>query len=181
MSETNFDKVAAPGGVRAGDADLNEAELETLDTVTPGTSTANKAAVLGANKNLDVLALPVSGLKIGAGAGTAVDRTAAELNLLAQGVAAGYKVARGQHTQVAASDTVVTGLATVVAVIVSFDSAPTVKQLFCAGQIGNQSGAPAAGSILIKTFKPTAVNDVTPIPATDFTDNLVISWVAIGT
>jgi hypothetical protein len=107
--------------------------------------------------------------------------TRAQIEALVQGVAAGYKVARGVHTQVAASDTVVTGLATVVAVIVSFDSAPTVKQLFCVGQVGNQSGAPAAGSILIKTYKPTAVNDVTPIAATDFTDNLVVAWVAIGT
>lgn len=81
----------------------------------------------------------------------------------------------------AASDTVVTGLATVVAVIAAFDSAPTVKQLFCAAQIGDQAGSPAAGSILIKTYKPTAVNDVTPTPATDFTDNLVIAWLAIGT
>jgi hypothetical protein len=107
--------------------------------------------------------------------------TQAKLELLVQGVASGYKIARGRHTQVAASDTVITGLATVVAVVASFDSAPTVKQLFCAAQIGDQAGSPAAGSILIKTFKPTAVNDVTPIAATDFTENLVISWVAIGT
>lgn len=107
--------------------------------------------------------------------------TQAELEGAVIGVGNGYKVARGRHTQVAASDTVVTGLATVVAVIASFDSAPTVKQLFCAAQIGNQSGAPAAGSILIKTYKPTAVNDVTPTAATDFSENLVIAWVAIGT
>jgi hypothetical protein len=63
-----------------------------LDGVTPGTTTASKALVVGANKNLDVLALPVSGLKIGAGAGTAVDATAAELNLLS---GAGAVVASG--------------------------------------------------------------------------------------
>jgi hypothetical protein len=97
------------------------------------------------------------------------------------GVAAGYKVARGRHTQVAASDTVVTGLATVVAVVASFDSAPTVNQLFCAATIGDQAGTPAAGSFLLKTFKPTAVDDCTPIAATDFTDTLVLGWAAIGT
>lgn len=107
--------------------------------------------------------------------------TQAQIEALVQGAAAGYKIARGRHTQVAASDTVVTGLATVVAVIVGFDSAPTVKQLFCAGQIGDQAGSPAAGSILIKTFKPTAVNDVTPTAATDLSENLVLSWIAIGT
>jgi len=110
-----------------------------------------------------------------------VNLTQAELELLAQGVAPGYKIARGVHTQVAASDTVVTGLATVVAVVVGFGSAPTVKQLFCAGDIGDQSAAPVAGSVLITTYKPTAVNDVTPVAATDFTDNVKIAWAAIGT
>ena len=97
------------------------------------------------------------------------------------GVAAGYKIARGVHTQVAASDTVVTGLTTVVAVVAQFDSLPTVKQLLCAATIGDQAGTPAAGSVLIKTLKPTAVNDVTPTAATDFTENLKIAWIAIGT
>ncbi len=69
-------------GAGAGTAmDCTAAELNKNAGVTAGTSTASKTAVLGANKNLDILALPVSGLKIGAGAGTAVDATAAELNL----------------------------------------------------------------------------------------------------
>lgn len=96
------------------------------------------------------------------------------------GVAARYRLARGVHTQVAASDTVVTGLTTVVAVVVS-PKTVTVKQLFFQGDIGNQAGAPAAGSILITSKKPTAVNDVTPTAATDFTENIDVHWVAIGT
>ena len=75
---------------------LSAAELAYLDGVVAGTSTASKAAVLGANKNLDILALPVSGLKIGAGAGTAVTASAAELNKL---TGSGATVASG--TQVA--------------------------------------------------------------------------------
>lgn len=115
-----------------------------------------------------------------------VDMTAAIAALppatnYAVGVGSGYKIARGQHTQVAASDTVVTGLTTVVAVVAEFDSAPTVKQLFLAASIGDQAGTPAAGSILLKTFKPTAVDNVTPTAATDFTDNLKINWIAVGT
>lgn len=110
-----------------------------------------------------------------------VNQSKAQMDLMVQGVAAGYKIARGVHTQVAASDTVVTGLATVVAVVVGFGGAPTVKQLFCAGAIGDQAGTPAAGSVLITTYKPTAVNDVTPTAATDFTDNVKVAWVAIGT
>lgn len=87
----------------------------------------------------------------------------------------------GQHVQVAASDTVVTGLSTVVAVVASFDTGPTVKQEFLAASIGDQAGTPAAGSILLKTYKPTAVNDVTPVAATDFSENLKINWIAYGT
>lgn len=98
-----------------------------------------------------------------------------------QGLAAGYKIARGVHTQVAASDTVVTGLATVVAVVANFSSAPTVKQLWCHASIGDQAGSPAAGSVLISTLKPTAVDNCTPTAATDFSENLGIAWVAVGT
>lgn len=105
----------------------------------------------------------------------------ATIALLVKGVAAGYRVARGVHTQVAASDTIVTGLTTVVAAVAGFDSAPTVKQLFVSATIGDQAGTPAAGSILTRTYKPTAVNDVTPTAATDFTDNLGIAWIAVGT
>jgi len=92
----------------------------------------------------------------------------------------GLKIARGEHTQVAASDTVVTGLATVVAVIVS-PRTRTIKQLFFSGSPGDQAGTPAAGSFLLTSQKPTAANDVTPIAATDFTDNIKVDWVAIGT
>jgi len=97
------------------------------------------------------------------------------------GVAAGYKIARGVHQQAAAVDTVVTGLTTVVAVVASWRDTPTLKQMFVTASIGDQAGAPAAGSILISTFKPTANNNVTPTAATDFTDNLSTNWVAIGT
>ncbi len=63
-------------------------ELNLNDGAIAGTSVASKTLALGANKETDVLALPVSGLKIGAGAGTAVSATAAELNTVA-GVVAG--------------------------------------------------------------------------------------------
>lgn len=125
--------------------------------------------------------LPPRPEAIAAAVGKLGNLSQSQLEGLVQGVAGGYKIARGVHTQVAASDTVATGLANVVAVIVSFASAPTVNQLFCAGLIGNQSGAPAAGSILINTYKPTATNDATPVPATVFSDNVKLAWFAIGT
>ncbi len=101
-------------------------------------------------------------------------------NTAVVGVAAGYKVARGERVQVAASDTVATGLTTVVSAV-AVPRAPTVKQLWFGASIGDQAGTPAAGSILITSYKPTAVNDCTPTAATDFTDSIKVNWVAVGT
>ena len=56
------------------------AEINLIDGSVAGTAVASKALSLGANKNVDVLA--VLDLKLGAGAGTSVTSTAAELNLL---------------------------------------------------------------------------------------------------
>lgn len=111
-----------------------------------------------------------------------VDKTAALAAVPPEGllgVAAGYKLARGQHETVAAVDTVVTGLATVVAAVAVLDDDPTVDPLFVTCSIGDQAGAPAAGSILIKSWKPTANDNVTPIAATTFAKK--VNWVAIGT
>jgi hypothetical protein len=176
--ETSGDVTVKGGNVIVDDTNLSEAEVAVLDQVTPGTAKANAAAVLGANKNLDVLALPVNGLKIGAGAGTAVDRSAAQLNALVQGVAAEYKVARGQHTTVDENDTVVTGLATVVSVVAQLDDDPVDGCMHVTSSIGDQAGAPAAGSVLIKTWKSTD-GDATLVPATTFSKK--VNWIAIGT
>ena len=97
------------------------------------------------------------------------------------GVAAGYKIARGRHTQAAAQDTVVSGLATVVAVVVSPESY-TVNQQWFGSAIGDQAGSPAAGSFYINSYKATNhTNDTTPVAATTFSDNIVVDWIAIGT
>lgn len=94
-------------------------------------------------------------------------------------VAAGYKIARGQHTTVAASDTVVTGLATVVSVVASFDSDPGDDPMLVSASIGDQAGTPAAGSILIKTWQNTSGTDPTPTAAGTFSKK--VNWIAIGT
>lgn len=140
---------------------------------------ANTAFSVGQNRRAKFVCSALLTWYVDAAAGA--DVSAAAMTILAQGVAAGYKVARGVHTQVAATDTIVTGLTTVVAVIAQFSSAPTAKQFMVAAQIGDQAGSPAAGSIYMKTFKPTAANDCTPIAADDFTDNLEFAWIAIGT
>ena len=95
------------------------------------------------------------------------------------GIADGYKVARGTATPGTASDTIVSGLATVVAVVVSLKGAPSLTHFISAGDIGDQAGTPAAGSFLLKSYKPTGSGDVTPIAAT--TPWSAVDWIAIGT
>lgn len=104
--------------------------------------------------------------------------SAAVVNSLVAGLAAGYKIARGVHETVAASDTVATGLASVAAVVVSLESDPVLTCDGVTASIGDQAGAPVAGSIYIKTWMRTAVGDATPIAATAFTKK--VNWIAIG-
>ena len=110
--------------------------------------------------------------------GVQVTKTASEINALAGGVASGYKIARGVHTTVTASDTVATGLSTVVAIVATLESDPGDNPLLVSASIGDQAGAPAAGSVLIKTWK-TDGTDPTPVAATTFSQK--VNWVAIGT
>lgn len=111
--------------------------------------------------------------------GVKVNISGGSLNTVVAGVAAGYKIARGTVTPTSASHTVATGLTTVVAAVASLKGSPTLTHLWVGADIGNQSGAPAAGSILIKSWKPTSSSDVTPVAAT--TPWGAVDWIAIGT
>lgn len=106
------------------------------------------------------------------------DKTA-QLSAAIAGIAAGYKIARGRSTTVTAADTIVTGLATVVAVIASLDSDPVDDPFMCSATVGDQAGSPAAGSFILKTWKNTAGTDPTPAAATTFSK--IVNWIAIGT
>lgn len=87
-------------------------------------------------------------------------------------------IVTGVHTTVAASDTKVTGLASVVACGVSMGSDPVDDPFMCSATIGDQAGTPAAGSILIKTWKNTGGTDPTPAAATTFSK--LVNWWAVG-
>ncbi len=63
-------------------ANLDATELGYLNGTTAGTTVASKALVVGSNKNVDTLVIADGGLYLGAGAGTAVTSSAAELNLV---------------------------------------------------------------------------------------------------
>jgi hypothetical protein len=115
-------------------------------------------------------------------AGVAITATAADLNGLppagVTGVAASYKLARGQTTVGSASDTVVSGLTTIVAVVASLNDDPVDGCQFVSASIGNQAGAPAAGSFYLKTWKAVD-GDATLVAAT--TASKKVNWIAIGT
>lgn len=98
--------------------------------------------------------------------------------LAVAGVAAGYKLARGVATITGSGD-VVTGLATVVAVVAMMQAdASLTNGITVTGTIGNQAGAPAAGSVTLKVWKPTGSGDVTPIASAAA---VAVNWLAIGT
>jgi hypothetical protein len=189
-------------------ADLGTTDVSDIAAKLPataGTVDASKLVQVGANKNVDVLA--IADLKLGAGAGTSVTSTAAELNLLHNvsaglttaeinvldgitkttgeinalvgGVAGGYKIAYGVKAVGAASETIVTGLATVVAIIVTLVGDPSSTHMFSTATPGNQSGAPAAGSFILKSWTYTAADNGAPIAANTTFAN--VSWLAIGT
>lgn len=71
---------------------LSAAELAVLDGVTAGTVTAGKAVVTTTDKHIDALVISDGGLALGAGAGTAITASAAEINLI-DGAIAGTSVA----------------------------------------------------------------------------------------
>lgn len=151
------------------------AELNTLAGVTAGTVTASKAVVVDANKRLDTLVIADSGLKLGAGAGTAVTPTAAQINLLVQGVAAGYKIARGTITLDGSNpSSAAHGLATVVACAIS-----NVRSTAPGLDPTQWTYAIAGANIDVYAWKPTAAGDGTLIASTDADD--VIAWVCVGT
>lgn len=117
---------------------------------------------------------------IGVVSGQAYVHNGTAVRALLQSAAAGQlKIVGGQLTTVTASDTVVTGLSTVVAVIASLESDPVDDPMLVSAQIGDQAGTPAAGSVIIKTWKNTGGTDPTPAAAGTF--GKLVNWIAIGT
>lgn len=95
------------------------------------------------------------------------------------GIRCGNNMKQGQATTVAASDTIVTGLSKVDGVIAVLDDAPVAGCQHASASIGDQNGAPAAGSFLLRTWKATATADTALIAATTFTKK--VNWIAWGT
>lgn len=117
---------------------------------------------------------------VGCAVGVALEAATAQndvIEVLAIPSSVGVRVMFGQHTTVAASDTVVTGLAEVFGAVASLDSDPGDDPEMVSASIGDQAGAPAAGSILIKSWKN---NGTDPTPAAASTFSKKVNWIAWG-
>jgi hypothetical protein len=156
---------AAGTAITAAAAELNVVHLSTA-----GTAVASKAAVLGTNKELHQV--HAAALYLGAAAGTQIVPAAALINLLATGVAGGYKVARGVA---ACTGTLVvnTGLTAVIAAGVTLGQTPTLTEAWVSVAV------PGTTNITVKAWKPTAVDDCTPIASTSA--GVLVDWIALGT
>jgi len=89
----------------------------------------------------------------------------------------GIRSVSGQHTTVADADTIVTGLSKVVCVVAQLDSDPVDGAMHVTATIGDQAGTPAAGSVIIKSWKSTD-GDATLVAGTTFSK--LVNWVAYG-
>lgn len=98
------------------------------------------------------------------------------LAVLAAG--AGKVIAFGTVTPTSAAETVVTGLSNVDFSIASLRDLGVITHDRSGADVGDQAGSPAAGSIIIRSQKPTDTTLTTPIPAT--TPWVAVDWIAIG-
>ncbi len=105
------------------------------------------------------------------------DRTAA-LATAPAGVAAGYKIARGEVTLDGGNPTAITtGLATVVACTVALKAAATPGDDPTSFSV-DYAGAVTAGTVNLYAYK-TNGTDPTLVASTD--NAAVVSWIAVGT
>lgn len=90
----------------------------------------------------------------------------------------GLVMARGQHTTVDADDTIVTGLGALACVVATLDDDPVAGCQSVTATIGDQDGAPAAGSFQLKSWKATAADNSALIAATTFEKK--VNWIAVA-
>jgi len=160
---------------------LTDAQKAELNRMCPAAKEAALGTAIGALEagivaaELDDATLEVGGspskvrLKDG---GVSSAKLATALQTLVLGAASGYKLARGEAAVTGTAD-VDTGLSTVVAVIASLKSDPSVDALWASA-----ASSSTAGHIDLKVWKPTASDNCTPIAATA---EKSVEWIAIGT
>ena len=93
------------------------------------------------------------------------------------GAGSEIRIVAGLHTTVTATDTIVTGLSKVLGAIASYETDVADPNTYVQAAVGDQAGAPAAGSIIVKSWKTTG-SDPTPVAADAFAKK--VSWLAFG-
>jgi hypothetical protein len=160
---------------------LTDAQKAELNRMCPAAKDAALGTAIGALEagivaaELDGTTLEVGGspskvrLKDG---GVSSAKLASALQALVLGAASGYKLARGQADVTGTAD-VTTGLTTVVAAVAALDDDISLAAMWVSAQL-----SATAGHIDLNVFKPTAVDDCTPIAGTAAAK---VNWLAIGT
>jgi hypothetical protein len=160
---------------------LTDAQKAELNRMCPAAKDAALGTTIGALEagivaaELDDTTLEVGGspskVRIKDG-GVSSAKLASALQALVLGAASGYKLARGQANVTGTAD-VTAGLATVVAAVATLDDDISLAAMWVSAHL-----SATAGHIDLNVFKPTAVDDCTPIAATAAAK---VNWVAIGT
>jgi len=160
---------------------LTDAQKAELNRMCPAAKEAALGAAIGALEagivaaELDDATLEVGGspskVRIKDG-GVSSAKLASALQALVLGAAADYKLARGQADVTGTAD-LNTGLATVVAAAATLDDDISLAAMWVSAQL-----SATAGHIDLNVFKPTGVDDCTPVAATAAAK---VNWLAIGT
>jgi hypothetical protein len=151
------------------------AEINKLAGVTAGAATASKAAVLGANKELDEV--HTAALYLGAGAGTLITLTAAQINAIVNaivGTAAGKKMNFGEGTLDGSNPTSVAHGLTTCTSFVALLKGTAAPGVGTSVLTSNINGA----NVDIYAWKPTSNADPTLVASTG-TESFY--WIAAGT
>jgi hypothetical protein len=96
----------------------------------------------------------------------------------ARGPSSNLRLVAGQHVTTSASDPISTGLTKVLAAVAVLGDDPVAGADRAIASVGDQSASPKAGSILLKTYKPTSVTSTVPTAATSFGKR--VSWICVG-
>ena len=131
------------------------------------------AKIADANVTVDKIATDaITNVKVAAGAAIAGSKISPDVTNVVIGVAAGYKIARGE-TSVTGTADIAAGLATVVQVVACLENDVALD-----GAWVSVADSATAGNIILKVWKPTGAADCTPIAAAVAKS---VRWIAIGT
>lgn len=178
---TNMQMLSASGNADAG-GDVVGPGSATADAFAQFDGTTGKLLKSGVTLDIDVALAGDSDVRVASQKAVKAyaDTKQSALTNPVVGAGASYKIARGVGSITGSGD-VATGLTTVVAVTVTpQDDLDGDTLAGCSATIGNQAGAPAAGSVTIKCWKVTtggAAGNPTFIAATAAKN---VNWIAVG-